>query len=37
MYKEILKEVSTEFENRRDRQEREMIIRTEKLYKKFLP
>jgi DNA replication protein DnaC len=35
MYKEILKEVSTEFENRRDRQEREMIIRTEKLYKKI--
>ena len=35
MYREILKEVSTEFENRRDRQERDMIIRTEKLYKKI--
>lgn len=35
MYKEILKEVSTEFENRRYRQEREKILRTEKLYKKI--
>ena len=35
MYREILKEVSTEFENRRDRQERDMMIRTEKLYKKI--
>lgn len=35
MYREILKEVSTEFENRRDRQERDMMIRTEKLYTKI--
>lgn len=35
MYKEILKEVSTEFESRRYRQEREKILRTEKLYKKI--
>ncbi len=35
MYKDILKEVSTEFESRRDRQERDMIARTEKLYKKI--
>jgi DNA replication protein DnaC len=35
MYKEILKEVSVEFQNRRDSQERDMRIRTEKLYKKI--
>ncbi len=35
MYKEIFKEVSIEFERRRDTQEREMILRTEKLYKKI--
>lgn len=35
MYKEILKEVSVEFQNRRDSQERNMRIRTEKLYKKI--
>lgn len=35
MYKEILKEVSIEFENRRDQQARERILRTEKLYKKI--
>lgn len=35
MYKEILKEVSTELENRRYRQERDKIQRTEKLYKKI--
>ena len=35
MYKDILKEVSVEFQNKRDRQERDMMNRTEKLYKKI--
>ncbi len=35
MYKEILREVSVEFEKRRDRQVRERNLRTEKLYKEI--
>ncbi len=35
MYKQILKEVSTDFESRRYRQERENILRINKLYKKI--
>lgn len=35
MYKDILKQVSTEFENKRDQQERDRILRTEEVYKKI--